>query len=97
MRKLELREEAEIELFEATLRYERERDGLGVRFASELDEVLGRARENPLQFPEVEQGVRRGLTRTFPYGVFFVVEDDVVTVLAVLHLHRLPGVWKGRR
>jgi hypothetical protein len=35
--------------------------------------------------------------RRLPYGVFFTVDDDMVTVLAVLHLHRHPDTWKGGR
>lgn len=87
---------AEVEVFEAALRYEREVAGLGFRFESEISNALGRISENPLQFPQVEGEARRALVQHFPYGVFFLVEDDVVTVLAVLHLHRHPDTWKGR-
>ncbi len=35
--------------------------------------------------------------RDFPYGVFFTVEGDIITVLAVLHLLRHRDTWKPRR
>lgn len=97
MKRLVLRQEAEIDILEAALHYEREREGLGFRFESELDHTITRVAENPLQFPVIEGGVRRALVRTFPYGIFFCSEEDTITVLAVLHLHRHPHAWKRRR
>ncbi|WP_437739143.1 hypothetical protein WMF39_25725 [Sorangium sp. So ce1504] len=96
MRRLEIRQEAEVEVFDAALRYERERRDLGFRFESEVDVTIRRAMENPLQFPEIEPGIRRALVRIFPYGVFFVLEEPLVLVIAVLHLHRHPDAWKER-
>ncbi|WP_129344928.1 type II toxin-antitoxin system RelE/ParE family toxin [Sorangium cellulosum] len=96
MRRLEIRQEAEIEVFDAALRYERERRDLGFRFESELDATIRRIIENPLQFPEIEPGIRRALVRIFPYGVFFMLEEPLVLVIAVLHLHRHPDAWKDR-
>jgi toxin ParE1/3/4 len=75
---------------------EREKSGLGFRFETDLGRVFSRLAENPLQFPEIEMEARRALLRRFPYGVFFTVAADVVTVLAVLHLHRHPDTWKDR-
>ena len=59
-----------------------------------MNTLLTRLVENPLQFPIVEEEVRRGLMRDFPYGVFFTADAELVTVLAVLHLHRHPDTWK---
>ena len=98
MRRLDVSSEAELEIFEAALRYERERPGVGLRFEADVNAVFVRALESPFQFPEIDEGARRALVRHFPYGVFFTVEDDIITVLAVLHLHRHPDTWKrGRR
>lgn len=96
MRRLEIRQEAEVEIFDAALRYERERRDLGFRFESEVDVAIRRALESPLQFPEIEPGIRRALVRIFPYGVFFLLEEPLVLVIAVLHLHRHPDAWKDR-
>jgi plasmid stabilization system protein ParE len=97
MRRLDVSSEAELELFEAALRYERERAGLGVRFEAQTAAVFARLVERPLQFPAVEGDARRALVRDFPYAVFFTFTDSVVTVLAVLHLHRHPETWKRGR
>ena len=94
--RLAVSSEAELEIFEAALRYERERARLGLRFETEVNAVFERILQNPLQFPEIDQGARRALVRRFPYGVSFTVEHDLVTILAVLHLHRDPDTWKSR-
>ena len=96
MRRLTISAEAELEVFEAALRYEREREGLGFRFEAQVHAVFRRLVENPFQFPVIEEAVRRALVRDFPYGVFFTAEADLVTVLAILHLHRHPDTWKRR-
>jgi plasmid stabilization system protein ParE len=97
MRQLAVSSEAELEIFEAALRYEREREGLGFRFEARVNTVFARLLENPFQFPIIEEDVRRALVRDFPYGVFFVTDADLITVLAVLHLRRHPDTWKRRR
>src|ERR1700737_4653870 len=97
MRRLDVSSEAELEIFAAALRYERERAGLGFRFEADVNGLFARVLENPLQFPEIERRARRALVRHFPYGVFFTVDDDLVTVLAVLHLHQHPDTWKRGR
>lgn len=99
MRELTLRQEARAELLEAIAWYEAERPGLGGRFNAEVERLLARILESPRQFPEIDPGIRRGLVRGFPYGLFFAAQDEVddeILVLAVLHLHRDPPTWKNR-
>ena len=73
MRQLDVSSEAELEVFAAALRYERERSGLGFRFEADVNALFARLLENPFQFPDIEKGARRALVRHFPYGVFFTV------------------------
>jgi toxin ParE1/3/4 len=96
VRRLEVAAEAQTELFEATLWYEQEQPGLGTRFEGAIDELLARLASFPFQFPEVRPGVRRGLTRTFPYAVYFQLREDSVRVVAILHQRRDPKRWRRR-
>lgn len=96
MRRLHLGAEAEAELFDAALYYEQQREGLGLRFEREVHRIFEQILENPFQFPEIEQGRRRALLRPFPYGIFFTVDHELITVLAVFHLHRNPEIWRNR-
>jgi hypothetical protein len=65
MWRLDVSAEAEVEIFEAALRYEREKSGLGLRFEADLERVFTRLADNPLQFPQVEAEARRALLRRF--------------------------------
>jgi hypothetical protein len=96
MKPLRVRPEAEIDAFEVALWYESERNGLGSEFLDEVREVFGHIEELPLRFPIVSEGIRRAMLRRFPFGVFFAVDDERSTIIAVMHLHRDPGSWERR-
>jgi plasmid stabilization system protein ParE len=87
---------AESDLDDAASWYEDQRSGLGLRFLDAADELFARLHLSPQQFPLVSADVRRALLPTFPYAVYFRATDDVVAVLAVLHLRRDPRTWRGR-
>jgi plasmid stabilization system protein ParE len=87
---------AEADIDSAALGYESERPGLAARFLADLDRTFTRLGERPLQFPAIADGVRRALLHTFPYAVYFRASDDVLIVLAVLHLRRSPKMWRQR-
>jgi len=95
-RRLVVQPQADLDIQAAAVWYEDQRVGLGVRFLEELDLVFQRIETNPRQFPRLEGDVHRALLRHFPYGVYFVGESEAITVLAVLHLHREPNMWKSR-
>ena len=95
-RRLIVRPEAELDIEEATSWYESRWPSLGVRFTDQLGQLLQQIANNPFQFPEVEHGVRRGLLHRFPYAVYFATAEEIIAVLAVLHQHRHPDLWKQR-
>jgi plasmid stabilization system protein ParE len=51
-------------------------------------------------YPEVgrrfSRRLRRTLVRRFPYGLLYRVEANTILVVAVMHLRRRPGYWRGR-
>ena len=96
MRDVILRRQAQRDVADAAGWYEDQKAGLGIRFLVELDHVLARARISPMQFPEIEPGVRRGLLQRFPYSVYFSVGESRIAVIAVLHQHRHPDTWRSR-
>ncbi|WP_437669998.1 hypothetical protein [Sorangium sp. So ce131] len=61
-----------------------------------MDVTIRRAVENPLQLPEIEPGIRRALVRVHPHGVFFLLEEPLVLVIAVINLHHHADAWKAR-
>ncbi len=95
-RRIVVQPQSDLDIQAAAVWYEDQQSGLGARFLDELDLLFQRIKENPRQFPRLEGEVHRALLRRFPYGVYFLAESQVVTVLAVLHLHRQPDMWKSR-
>jgi hypothetical protein len=51
--------EAELEIFEAALRYERERADLGFRFEAQVNISFARILESPFQSPEINEDSAR--------------------------------------
>ncbi len=88
--------EAEVEMLEAATYYETQQENLGKRFLTSVQDTLNRIRINPLLYPIVELDVRRCVTKTFPFGILFRTLSEQIVVIAVMHLHRDPGYWKGR-
>ena len=94
--RLLFRREATLDIEEMVFWYEDQRPGLGARVTAELNRLLDRIAATPFQFPEVEQGVRRGLVPRFPYTVYFLPEAEAIVVLAIVHQRRDPDLWKKR-
>ena len=69
---------------------------LGDQFLQALDQCLASIERNPLAFSQVYHDIRRALLRRFPYCVFYLASGQEIVVLACLHGHRDPELWKGR-
>jgi plasmid stabilization system protein ParE len=76
MKPIEIRAEAELDIIEAALWYENEREGFGAEFSFEVERSVARIAENPLMFQEREMGMRMAKVGRFPYGLYFVDEFD---------------------
>jgi len=50
----------------------------------------------PELHPVVYRGVRRAITRRFPYSIYYRMERNEVVVLGVLHMRRDPKEWQSR-
>lgn len=96
IRNLRITPFAELDVSDAASWYEEQRDGLGLEFLHELDSILQRIVQVPLQFPVIENEARRALLRRFPFSMYFRVIGDTVELIAVVHQHRDPGVWEQR-
>jgi hypothetical protein len=73
MKPVRFHSEAETEMNAAAAYYENEQSNLGKRFLASVQEAIGKIRITPFLYPVVDLGVRRCLTRTFPFGVLYRV------------------------
>jgi plasmid stabilization system protein ParE len=88
--------EARAEYKAAAEYYEKRRSGLGAQFSIQVEAAISRIIEAPSRWPIIEADVRRCLTHTFPYGILYLVENDSILILAVMHGSRKPGYWRDR-
>ena len=96
-RKMFVRPEAERDLASSYVFYQECRRGLGDEFLNSVEECFERISKNPFLSPDIHRGIRRALLRRFPYGVFYLVIDGTISVLAILHAARNPDEWQTRR
>jgi plasmid stabilization system protein ParE len=88
--------EARTELAEAYRFYEASRAGLGSAFLGEIERAVTKVLEWPLRWRKISGRFRRALITRFPYGIIYSVEENEISVVAFMHLHRKPGYWKSR-
>ena len=96
MRRVAFGPAARAEVLDAADWYKVRAPVVAERFAAEVEAVVARIAENPLQFPVVFKDLRRARLRRFPYGLFFRVEGTEVHVLACFHGNREPRRWQKR-
>ena len=91
-----IRSEARVELLDAYRWYQEQQQGLGDDFKLCVDEVITKILRNPLVRKAIFQNVRRSVTNRFPFGIFYILEEETIIVLAVLHARRDSINWKSR-
>jgi plasmid stabilization system protein ParE len=96
MKKITFLPLAEQEMNEAAIFYEIHSRGLGRAFLSAIKRETDDITHNPRAYPVQRNGIRRKLTRRFPYAILYSEEEEQVVVIAVMHLHRAPDYWRHR-
>jgi plasmid stabilization system protein ParE len=93
--KIIVRPEAEIDLNEAYFGYESQKAGLGKELVFQVAACIASIQRNPFSYPLKYKVVRKALVRRFP-GVFYVVNEQTIIVIAIFHAKRDPRVWQDR-
>lgn len=94
--RIRILQSARTDLDEGFAFYETQEAGLGDYFISSLRADIEGLRVSAGIHRIVFQDYHRLLCRTFPFAVFYLKEDDVVTIYAVVDCRRDP-VWIRRR
>lgn len=94
-RPLIIRFRAESDLASIYEWYEAEAPGIGSRFIASVDLTFALIERFPEVAPIYHHEYRRRLIPRFPYGVFYILRPDVISVGAVFHLSRDPD-WIKR-
>ncbi len=84
------------EYAEAVQYYAGQRTEIAQVFINSVEDAVYRIRESPKRYAAIDEEVRRCMTRKFPYGVLYTIEQDHILILAVMHCSQEPGYWKNR-
>lgn len=96
MYEIVINDDADEELVAAAVFYESREPGLGEEFLYEFSKSLAKIRDRPLSSGIYFDHYRRYVMPRFPYGVVYRIEGEQILILAVAHVRRRPGYWRGR-
>ena len=88
--------EARKELRESVEFYEDRVPGLGMELTHAVEFALRKIIINPLRFRADGLGVRICPVQRFPFTIHFLVEPDILWVVAVAHTKKRPNYWRDR-
>lgn len=76
--------------------YELCEEGLGERFIYEMRIGLRHITKYPEAWPKTRSNVRRYKIKSFPYLIFYLIEVDVIVVVAVMNSSQNPDQLSNR-
>jgi plasmid stabilization system protein ParE len=90
-------DDAELDLLEAVLHYERRSVGLGLKFSRAVDAAVAKIVAEPSRFGRIREDLRRCRVEGFPYCVLFVPTADRIHILVLRHHSRNPDYGLERQ
>jgi plasmid stabilization system protein ParE len=94
--KIIIQTEAEADIRDVYYYYEECSNGLGADFLLSLDALFSLIKREPEIFQKIYKNVHRGLIRRFPYGVYYIIDNNIINIIAVMHCKRNPHKWQKR-
>jgi hypothetical protein len=88
--------ESKTELLQAVEYYEQCSTGLGLEFSEEVYSSIKQILRFPLAWSSSSKNTRRCLTKRFPYGIIYAINEDSIIIIAIMHLNRKPNYWHKR-
>ena len=87
---------AKLEFDEAIAYYEKESEGLGHRFKNEIKSSVDMIIQFPTLYPFFIDDIRKCVSHTFPYSIFYVLRDDVIVIYAIANHFKNPQHYVQR-
>lgn len=89
--KLIIKEEAQLEIIEAFVYYEKKQNGLGDLFLEHLDSYFKWIENSPFHFSEKRKPFREAVVKRFPYLIIYEVLENEVIVYSVFNSWQNPS------
>lgn len=85
---VQLSKEAQIDIVETMDYYKKIDKSLAEKLWLEITKAIEKISTNPLKFQIRYRTIRVAFTKTFPYGIHFIFEENKVFILSFLHTKR---------
>ena len=89
-------DEAYLDILDAHVWYNTLAKGLGDEFEQHLEKELNRLLKNPKLFQNKYKNIRVAYLEKFPYGIHYLIDENILKVVAVFHTSRNPQNWEDR-
>jgi toxin ParE1/3/4 len=96
MYQLLISDESRFDILDAVSWYEERVPGLGKELENCLDEGFNKILSNALHYQKRYKNLRIHFINKFPYGIHYLVEENVIKVFGVFHTSRSPRNWTSR-
>lgn len=84
--------------FQESLNWYREQSlEAAVRFAKAVEDAVNRVASDPERFPQYDERCRTCSLSRFPFEIIYLVNENVILVMAVSHCKRQRNYWRDRR
>jgi len=85
-----IRDEAELEIIEASIYYETQQVGLGKRFLAHLQMYLDRIQTYPEHYSIKREPYREAFIKKFPYLIIYELTENKVIVFSIFNTWQNP-------
>ncbi len=96
MKSIQFTKEAVFDIEEIVFWYEDQREGLSYDFELCLEAGINEIQRTPSVFQKRYKEVKIRFINRFPYGIHYIVNDEIITIIAVFHTSRSPSNWVKR-
>lgn len=76
------------DFFDGLNYYEKSSMNLANRFHDEFWKTINRIKNNPLHCQKKYRNVMIAFTDVFPFGIHYILENDLIIVIKILHTKR---------
>lgn len=94
--KIEFLKLAKLEFEEATTYYDSESKELGKRFKNEIRSSIDMILQFPELYPIFSDDIRKCITHTFPYTIFYTHKNETVYIYAIANHYKDPLIYAKR-
>ena len=96
MNEIRFTKDAILDIDEIALWYEDKREGLSYDFELCLEVGVNEIKRTPNAFQKRYKKVKIRFIKRFPYGIHYIMKDEIIIVIGVIHTSRSPKNCSNR-